>query len=174
MVKSCMAPIWVQQHPASSACSWCLSELGSWAANPRGRFFLTPLLLGRSVCRPWSSPAWLPSGSSSTGLQYLLLMSQWTQVLSSKSQGPVKLLCGPLLPPWGRGFKTHSSAVVLPMIPSNEGRWRAITESMISCECLAGLPWLLFKPRKKLELQCFLIRSWRGRRLAALGHQLVD
>ena len=29
-------------------------------------FFLIPLLLGRSVCRPWSSPAWLPSGSSST------------------------------------------------------------------------------------------------------------
>ena len=28
--------------------------------------FLIPLLLGRSVCRPWSSPAWLPSGSSST------------------------------------------------------------------------------------------------------------
>ena len=51
--------------------------------------FLIPLLLGRSVCRPWSSPAWLPSGSSSTGLQCLLLMSQWTQVLSSKSQGPV-------------------------------------------------------------------------------------
>ena len=41
-----------------------------------------------------------------------------------RGRGTHKLLCGALLPPWGHGFRTHSTTVLHPRIPSNGGRWR--------------------------------------------------